>query len=229
VEQAAAGEPGRVLCPYLTSSGRAVTVQDGIVDSDEWDRRYAVDEFVWDTGPNRFVAEELSGLPPGLALDLASGEGRNAVWLAGRGWRVTAVDFSGVALAKARKLAGDRGVTVEWVLADLHDYEPPRGRYDLVVIAYLHLQPAGRAAVLHRAARSLAPHGTAFVVGHDLDNLAHGTGGPQDPAVLYTSQAIAAELPGLMVKRAGRVHRPVDTGDGVRQAIDTLVLAARPE
>lgn len=198
------------------------------MNRDEWDRRYAVREFVWDTGPNRFVAEELSGLPPGLALDLASGEGRNAVWLAERGWTVTAVDFSGVALGKARKLAGERGVTVEWVQADLRDYEPAPGAYDLVLVTYLHLLPAERAAVLRRAARSLAPHGTAFVVGHDLDNLAHGTGGPQDPAVLYTPQAIAAELPGLMVKRAGRVHRPVETGDGVRQAIDTLVLAVRP-
>ena len=198
------------------------------MSSDEWDRRYAVREFLWDTGPNRFVAEELSGLPPGLALDLASGEGRNAVWLAERGWQVTAVDFSGVALDKARKLAGDRGVAVEWVQADLRDYEPAPGRYQLVVVAYVHLAPQRLAAVLRRAARALAPHGTAFVVGHDLDNLTHGTGGPQDPAVLYTPQAIAAELPGLTVKRAGRVHRPVDTEDGVRQAIDTLVLAVRP-
>jgi SAM-dependent methyltransferase len=211
----------------LGGRGRAV-VEDGTVNSDDWDRRYAVREFVWDTGPNRFVAEELSGLPPGLALDLGAGEGRNAVWLAERGWRVTAVDFSGVALDKARKLAGDRGVTVQWVQADLREYEPGRGTCQVVVVAYLHLPPAARAAVLGRAAGALAPHGTAFVVGHDLDNLTDGTGGPQEPSVLYTPQAIAAELPGLIVKRAGRVNRPVDTEEGVRHAIDTLVLAVRP-
>jgi SAM-dependent methyltransferase len=205
-----------------------VAMQDRTVNRDEWDRRYAVREFVWNTGPNRFVAEELSGLDPGVALDLAAGEGRNAVWLAGRGWRVTAVDFSGVALEKARKLAGDSGVTVDWVQADLHDYQPAPGAYDLVVVSYLHLLPAERAVVLRRAAAALAVHGIAFVVGHDLDNLAHGTGGPQDPAVLYTPQAISAELRGLIVKRSGRVHRPVETEDGVRQAIDTLVLAVRP-
>ena len=203
-------------------------MQDRTVDRDEWDRRYAVHEFVWEAGPNRFVAEELSGLEPGRALDLAAGEGRNAVWLAGRGWRVTAVDFSGVAIDKARKLAGDRGVTVEWVQADLRDYQPEPGAYDLVVVSYVHLQPADRAEVLRRATAALAAHGIAFVVGHDLDNLAHGTAGPQDPVVLYTAQAISAELPGLTVKRSGRVHRPVETEDGVRQAIDTLVVAVRP-
>lgn len=198
------------------------------MDRDEWDRRYAVREFVWNTGPNRFVAEELSGLDPGVALDLAAGEGRNAVWLAGRGWQVTAVDFSGVALDKARRLARERGVTVEFVQADLHDYQPAPGGYGLVIVAYLHLLAAERAAVLGRAAAALAPHGVALVVGHDLDNLAHGTGGPQDPDVLYTPRSIGAELPGLVVKRAGRVHRGVETEDGVRQAIDTLVLAVRP-
>lgn len=203
-------------------------VEDGTVTSDEWDRRYAVREFIWDTGPNRFVAEELSGLPPGRALDLGAGEGRNAVWLAGRGWRVTAVDFSAVALDKARGLASERGVAVELVQADLREYVPARGAYQLVVIAYLQLAPAARAAVLGRAAAALAPHGTALIVGHDLDNLTDGTGGPQEPSVLYTPQDITAELPGLNVKRAGRVHRPVDTGDGVQHAVDTLVLAVRP-
>lgn len=203
-------------------------MQDGIVNSDEWDRRYAVGEFVWDTGPNRFVAEELSGLAPGLALDLGAGEGRNAVWLAGRGWQVTAVDFSGVALGKGRRLARERGVTVDWVQADLGDYRPAPGAYQLVVIAYLQLPPDGLATVLRRAAGALAPAGTAFVVGHDLDNLTDGVGGPQDPSVLYTPQAIVAGLPGLIVKRAGRARRPVETESGTRQAIDTLVLAVRP-
>jgi SAM-dependent methyltransferase len=198
------------------------------VNSGDWDQRYAVREFVWATGPNRFVAEELSGLPPGTALDLGAGEGRNAVWLAERGWRVTAVDFSAVGLDKAQELASGRRVTVEWVLADLRDYEPARGAYQLVLVTYLHLLPAERAVVLRRAARALTPQGTAFVVGHDRDNLTHGTGGPQDPAVLYTPQIIAAELPGLTVKRAGRVHRPVETGTGIQQAVDTLVIAVRP-
>ncbi|MFD0328131.1 methyltransferase domain-containing protein [Streptacidiphilus monticola] len=79
------------------------------MDAEDWDRRYAAEELVWSAGPNRFVAEELAGLTPGRALDLAAGEGRNALWLAEQGWRVDAVDWSAVGLDKARRAAAARG------------------------------------------------------------------------------------------------------------------------
>jgi SAM-dependent methyltransferase len=200
------------------------------VDRQQWDERYSSTEFEWTTRPNQFVAAELADLPPGRALDLAAGEGRNTVWLAERGWQVTAVDFSRVGLEKGRKLGAARGVDearVEWIVADLRDYEPERDFYDLALIAYLHLIPEARATVLARAAAALIPGGTAFVVGHDLTNLTEGTGGPQDPDVLYTPEAIRAELPGLRVVRAERVHRTVERDDGQATAIDTLVRAIR--
>ena len=197
------------------------------MEREDWDRRYHGTELLWTAEPNRFVATELQGLPPGRALDLGAGEGRNAVWLAERGWRVTAVDFSSVALDKGRGLAQARGVSVDWVSADLRGYRPEPAAYDLVLVAYLHLLPAERAAVLCGAATALARHGTLLVVGHDLANLAEGVGGPQDPAVLYTPEAIAAELTGLEVGRAERVRRPVDTDAGTSEAVDTLVLATR--
>lgn len=197
------------------------------MEREDWDRRYHGTELLWTAEPNRFVADELRGLPPGRALDLGAGEGRNAVWLAQRGWRVTAVDFSSVALEKGRRLARNRGVRVDWVLADLRAYRPEPAAYDLVLVAYLHLLPAERAAVLHGAAAALAPHGTLLVVGHDLANLGEGIGGPRDPAVLYRPEAIAAELPGLTLLRAERVRRPVDTDAGPSHALDTLVLATR--
>jgi SAM-dependent methyltransferase len=193
----------------------------------DWDRRYRGTELVWTAQPNRFVVEELGGLPPGRALDLGSGEGRNAVWLAEGGWQVTAVDFSSVALDKARRLAQARGVTVDWVLADLRGYRPEPGAYHLVLVAYLHLSPLERVAVLAGAVAALAPGGTLLVIGHDLANLTQGVGGPQDPAVLYTPEAIVAELDGLTVHRAERVRRPVDTAPEPGVAIDTLVRAAR--
>jgi SAM-dependent methyltransferase len=177
--------------------------------------------------PNRFVVQELSDLPPGRAIDLACGEGRNAVWLAQRGWRVTAVDFSPVGLDKARRLADARGVKVDWVLADLLDYEPAAGTYQLVLLAYLHIAAMERAAVLVRACSALAPAGEILVIGHDLTNLGDGVGGPQDPALLFSPAAIAAELPGLSIKRAERVRRPVDVGGQIHDAIDTLVRASR--
>lgn len=195
------------------------------MDRHQWDERYAGTELLWSAEPNRFVVEELAGLPPGRALDLGTGEGRNAVWLASRGWHVTAVDFSPVALAKAAKLAEKHGVTVEWAEADLLTYQPAKGAYDLVLLAYIHLRPADMAAVLAAASGALAAGGTLLVIGHDVDNIAHGYGGPQDPEILHRADATVAALPGLAIRRAGQARRPVQTPEGERVAIDTLVRA----
>lgn len=209
------------------------------MDSRQWDERYSGTEFEWTTRPNQFVAAELAGLPPGRALDLAAGEGRNTVWLAERGWRVTAVDFSRVGLEKGRNLSAARGVDqdrVDWIVADLRDYEPERDAFDLVLIAYFQVSPKVRAAVLARAAAALAPGGTLFIVAHDLTNLTDGTGGPQDPDVLYTPETVCTELPGLRIVRAERVYRTVDTErahrtpereGGPATAVDTLIRAVR--
>ena len=197
------------------------------MEREDWDRRYRGTELIWTAQPNRFVVEELHGLPPGRALDLGCGEGRNAVWLAEGGWQVMAVDFSPVALDKARRLAQARGVSVHWVLADLRGHQPESGAYDLILVAYLHLRSVERAAVLAGAAAALAPGGTLLVIGHDLANLTQGVGGPQDPAVLYTPEAIVDELDGLTVRRAERVRRPVDTAPKSAEAVDTLVRATR--
>jgi SAM-dependent methyltransferase len=122
------------------------------VDAQAWDERYAAAELVWSAEPNLFVAAELADLAPGRALDLAAGEGRNAIWLARRGWTVTAADFSQVALDKGEQLAGD--TTVRWVRADATRWDEPAA-YDLVVVAYLQLAAAERRAAL-RAADVLA-------------------------------------------------------------------------
>lgn len=198
------------------------------MDAADWDRRYAGSDLVWSVAPNRWVAAEAADLAPGRALDLACGEGRNAVWLAERGWGVTGVDFSAVALDSARRVARERGATVEWVLADLVTYVPEAASADLVVVAYLHLPAAGRDAVLGRIPAALAPGGVAVVVGHDRENLDRGHGGPRDPAVLTTPEEVVAAMPGLVVERAGRVERGLDTPDGRRVAVDTLVRVRRP-
>ena len=201
------------------------------MDRQQWDERYAGAEFEWSMHPNQFVAAELADLPPGRALDLAAGEGRNSVWLAERGWSVTAVDFSRVGLDKGRKLSASRGVAdgqVDWAVADLSEYSPAREAFELVLIAYFQVNRALRARVLAGAAAALVPGGTLLVIGHDLANLTDGVGGPQDPDVLYTPEAIAAELPGLRIIRAERVHRTVERDGGQATAIDTLVRAERP-
>ena len=198
------------------------------MDQTAWDERYAGPELIWGSGPNRFVAEELAALPPGRAIDLGTGEGRNAIWLAERGFTVTGVDFSRVGLARAAGLAAGRGVSVDWVHADLLDYQPTPGRYDLVLIAYIQLPADRLTALAQTAASALAPGGTLLAIGHDRDNLARGHGGPQDLSVLWTPQAVTAGLDGLTVQQAGQVTRTVATPDGDRTAIDTLVRAVRP-
>ena len=198
------------------------------MDKAAWDERYAGPELVWGAGPNCFVAAELAGLSPGRALDLGTGEGRNAIWLAERGWQVTGVDFSAVGLGRAAELARQRGVGVEWVQADLLSYTPAAGGSDLVLIAYIQLPPADLAHLVRAAATAVAPGGTLLAVGHDSDNLTRGWGGPQYPDVLWTAQAVAAGLDGLTVHRAEQVERHVPTDGGERVAIDTLVRAERP-
>lgn len=197
------------------------------MDAAEWDAAYASRDLVWGAEPNQFVVQELTDVPAGRALDLGAGEGRNAIWLAGLGWRVTAVDFSRVALERAQTLAAARGLEIEWVLADVRTYVPEPGEYDAVVVAYLHLAREDLEVVLGRAAAALAPGGRIVVVGHDRDNLSRGVGGPQDPAVLYTVDLIVDALPGLTVQRAEQVRRRVTTPDGDAYAIDTLVHARR--
>ncbi|MEU2612193.1 class I SAM-dependent methyltransferase [Micromonospora sp. NPDC007271] len=200
------------------------------MDSSTWDARYAeAPDLVWGVEPNRFVVESVEGLTPGSALDLAAGEGRNAVWLAERGWRVTAVDFSPVAVERGRELAARRGVPVEWRVGDVTAYRPVPGSYDLVLISYLHLPAEDLAGVLDSARRALRPGGTLVVVGHDLANLGGGVGGPQDPKVLLTPEGVVDGLAGLRIRRAETARRPVPTTDGGSvDALDTVVVATRP-
>ncbi len=198
------------------------------MDSSGWDRRYGGSELVWSAEPNRFLAAEAGGLAVGRALDLACGEGRNAVWLAQQGWEVTGVDFSQVGLDKARRLAEQRAVSVQWLLADLVDYIPQAGAFDLVAILYLHVEDEAMRKILQRAAAALAPGGTLLVVGHDPTNIEDGYGGPQNPAILMSPDEIVQALPGLTIERAERVRRPVESAGEDGYAIDALVRAVRP-
>ena len=205
------------------------------MDADAWNARYDTAELVWSGEPNLFLPPEVADLEPGRALDLASGEGRNAVWLATQGWQVTAVDFSSVGVEKGARLAAERGVDVEFVVGDATTWIPPGGGYDLVVVFYLQLPADQRRAAVATAVRALSPSGRFLLVSHDLHNLAEGYGGPQDAVVLTTSEAIVDDIAAacleygveLVIERAEQVDRVVATSEGERIAIDTLVRAQR--
>ncbi|HET7356742.1 MAG TPA: methyltransferase domain-containing protein [Nocardioidaceae bacterium] len=204
------------------------------MDARSWDERYAASELVWSAKPNQFVEAELADLIPGRALDLASGEGRNALWLADHGWEVTAVDFSLVGLDKGRSLQArhehGRDLRVDWVHADVLEYTPSAASYDLVLLAYLQLVPEQCRVAVRTAFSALRIGGTFFLVAHDSTNLTEGTGGPQDPSVLLTAEDVLADLDGerFEVRRAERVTRMVDQPDGPpRPAYDALVRLVR--
>ncbi len=198
------------------------------MDADAWDTRYGSTKLVWSAGPNQFVARVAEDLAAGRALDVACGEGRNAIWLAECGWDVTAVDFSPVAIDKARTNLAHRDVSVDWHVGDVSEWRPPDPPYDLVIAAYLQLAEPNRAALWPGLATVVAPGGTLLVVGHDSRNLTDGYGGPQSESVLYTADEVVAALEGFRVEKAGEVTREVALEDGASAvAIDCLVRARR--
>jgi SAM-dependent methyltransferase len=202
------------------------------MDAEAWNQRYHASDLVWSAGPNQFVEAELAGLPPGRAVDLACGEGRNAIWLARHGWRVTAVDFARAGLDKGRELAA--GLDIKWVCADATTWRPGQDgpAYDLALVAYLQVAAPERRAAVRNAYGCLRAGGTFLLVAHDSTNLTEGTGGPQDPSVLMSADDVLTDLDGeaFQVQRAGRVAREVGDGHGEEPAAtawDCLVRVVR--
>ena len=202
----------------------------------DWDERYGEGR-LWSVEPNGFFAEVVSGIEGrGRAVDLACGEGRNALWLATQGWDVTALDFSGAAISRGRTYGEEHGIRVQWEVADLLDWEMGSGAWDLIAHVYLHWPSAERTPFVDRCADALAPGGHLVIVGHDRTNIEHGHGGPQVPEVLTTPEELKRQLEsaGLSVTRAEVVMRPVtlESDDGTTttvNAIDHVVVATRPD
>ena len=192
------------------------------MDSTGWDDRYRATDRLWSAEPNVFVESRLAGRRPRVGLDLASGEGRNAIWLAERGWEMTAVDFSFVAVERGRQHSD----SVEFVVADVMTWQPDR-KFDLVLVAYLHVPLIDFETLIRRAATWLRTGGELFMVGHDRTNIDHGVGGPQYPEVLWDAEQIVCWLDGLDIVEASVVERDVTVDDGVTVALDALIRAQR--
>ena len=191
------------------------------MDRHQWNERYASQPILWDVDPAPFLSGEVGDRPAGRALDLGAGEGRTALWLAAQGWRVTAVDFSDVALDRGRQRAEALGIgrAIEWICADLLDFDPTAGgSYDLVLLMFIHLPPADRRRLLSQSAAVLNRGGIILVVGYYPVEASDDEpiGRMANP---FTPDEIVGELDGLRVERAERLELP--------DAVDTVVRAVR--
>lgn len=157
-----------------------------------WDERYRTDDYIFGTAPNVFLASQAALIRPGIrALAIADGEGRNGVWLAEQGARVHAVDFSRAALEKARKLAAARGVTLEIEQADILSWNWPEAAYDLVAAIFIQFAPPPeRERIIAGIRRCLKPGGLLILQGYTPKQVEFGTGGPPNPANMYTADLL---------------------------------------
>ncbi len=163
-----------------------------------WDERFGGTEFAYGTEPSRWLVECAGSIPAGLpVLALGEGEGRNGVWLAGRGLEVHAVDGSAVGLAKASRLAASRGVSLHTTVADLAAWDPGPVRYGAVVLVFVHLPPPLRTRVHGLAASALAPGGVVILESFTPRQLAFSSGGPRQLDMLYEPATIAGDFPGV--------------------------------
>ncbi len=179
-----------------------------------WDEKYARDGYLYGTDPNGFLRENLRSIPEGKVLCLADGEGRNSVFLAEQGYNVTAVDQSGVGIAKGRKLAAERGVSVDFIHADLDGYDPGVEKWDGIVSIFCHLLPPLRAAVHARAIAGLKPGGVFLLEGYRPAQLENGTGGPPVAELMHTGEALAQDFAALDIRHLAEVDREIVEGSG---------------
>jgi SAM-dependent methyltransferase len=173
------------------------TVSDPF-SQESWDERYRSRSALWSRNPNPHLIAEAGDLAPGTALDVGAGEGADAIWLASRGWHVTAVDLSTVALERASAHASESGpdiaARIDWVHEDVTSWDPGPGRYDLVSAQYLHLPPGPRQAMLAHLEAAVAPGGTLLIVGHHPSDLQTTVPRPNLPDLLITADDMAAGL-----------------------------------
>src|SRR3954454_15677081 len=177
-----------------------------------WDQRYSAAEFAYGTEPNDFLAARVEAIPPGPVLELGCGEGRNAVFLAGRGYAVTAVDQSAAGLRKAARLAAERGVSLTTVQADLGASAIRPGHWAGIVSIFCPLPRAVRRPLYAAVVRGLRPGGVLLLEAYTPAQIGRGTGGPKDPDMLPTLAELTEELAGLEFVDACEMDREVREG-----------------
>ncbi len=194
-----------------------------------WNQRFAAEEYVFGTEPNEWLRAHASVWPAGArVLSVADGEGRNSVWLAGQGFEVDAFDIAASGIAKARRLAAARGVTVHFTLADCDSYPWPSAAYDGIAAIFVQFaDPVARGRLFANIVRSLKPGGTLVLQGYTPRQLEYRTGGPPQVEHLYTAALIRAAFPTLEILELREYEAEIDEGQGHRGRSALLGLVAR--
>ncbi|KAA6183470.1 class I SAM-dependent methyltransferase [Thiohalocapsa marina] len=194
-----------------------------------WDQRFDREDYLYGTEPSQFLVAQSEWLHPGQrALAIAEGEGRNAVYLAERGLQVTAVDSSRIALAKARTLAENRAVQVDFRHSDLQHWHWAPAAYDLVTAIFIQFaEPALRSAIFAGMQQTLAPGGLLLLHGFTPAQLAYGTGGPPCAELLYTPELLQEAFADLEILRLESYEQTLQEGVGHAGPAALIDLVAR--
>jgi SAM-dependent methyltransferase len=177
-----------------------------------WDERYSAEEYAYGTNPNKFLEANVSSIPKGKVLSLAEGEGRNAVFLAKQGYSVTAVDSSLVGLNKARKLAEENGVIVEFIHTDLAEYDLGENKWDGIVSIFCPLPSSIRKQLHKKVEAALKRNGVFLLEAYTPAQLKYGTGGGNSVDVMQSKESLSLELAGLKFKYLIELERDVVEG-----------------
>jgi cyclopropane fatty-acyl-phospholipid synthase-like methyltransferase len=193
-----------------------------------WDRKYADDDYFYGKTANAWLVSQAARLRPGMrALSIADGEGRNAVWLAGQGLAVTAVDASARAIAKAKALAAECDVTVDHVQADLTSWVWPEATFDVAVAIFAHFTPEHRPTIHHAMVDALVPGGLVLIEAYSPYQHLHRTGGPPDLDMLYTAWRLEQDFAGAEILELAEVTAELAEGRGHRGTSAVVRLVAR--
>ncbi|MCP5368203.1 MAG: class I SAM-dependent methyltransferase [Hyphomicrobiales bacterium] len=197
-------------------------------DPSFWDEKFADDAYMFGTEPNEFLETQAPLFRPGMAaLAVADGEGRNGVWLAGRGLEVTSVDFSSRGLDKARRLAAERGVSLHTVRADLLHWDWPVAAFDAVVSMYIHFAERDRRRVHAAMVAALRPGGVLVLESFNPDQVGRGSGGPPTADLMYTADMLRGDFAALEIDMVEELTFPRPRGRHAGKDVSIVRLVAR--
>jgi SAM-dependent methyltransferase len=192
----------------------------------EWDERYARQEYIYGTEPNKFLKEQLSLLKPGRILFPAEGEGRNAVFAASIGWETDAFDQSIEGQRKAIKLATHKGVSIDYYIQSLNDWNPEPDQYDCIALIFVHLPEGLRQQVHNAVIRSLKPGGTLLLEAFTLNQLPRTSGGPKTAELLFTRELIVSDFKELIFTEFAESQTTLNEGPLHQGLADVIQLTA---